>query len=803
MLIRTFLLLYPALVLAQTPSAYSILTLAGNNSVGDGGSATSAILSQPEGVAVDSSGNVYVSDADDSRIRRISGNGLIQTVAGTGYPGFNGDSGLGVQTQLDHPYGLALDPAGNLYIADLGNARIRRLSPDGQITTIAGGGANVPGNGLESMLARDGKLNAPRNVAIDPGGLLYFSDFGSHQVYRVDLGGVLTVIAGTGKAGRSTDNILARTAQLSSPAGLAADLSGNLYLAESGNGRVRKISRGVITTVFSIAAPTGLALNSAGTLYVAAGNYFGTIARQVGYGIVAKDVAVDAAGNLFLTSPGVLRTLAVDGNITIKAGSGASRYYGGDGGPPALARLHSPSALVQDDLGNIFIADTDNNRIRKITAGGVTTTLAGTGEPGARDGNGSALLAQLNAPHGLALDSLRNLYVADSGNNRILKITPGGVLAVLVDKLNDPEALAMDAKDLLYVADTGNNRILKVTPAGVVSGVTEVVKPAGLAFDRSGTLFISESIRVSKLPSNGLLTTVIDGLRTPRGLAFTQTGDLAIAESGAHRIQMMSPAGLVVTIAGTGVAGYSGDFGPASSAQLNLPTAVWADPLGTLWIADSGNQRIRTMTSLTGGPPASPLVQITLVNAATLLPGPVAPEEIVTLYGSGFDAEQTQVLFDGTPATIFYANATQINALVPAGVKPGAYSDVSVVVRGAQVADVLVAVASAVPGLFVQAGGMAAAMNEDGSVNSVAAPGDRGSVVTLYATGWSAAAGVPGVTIGGYNAEILYAGAAPGYLGLKQINARIPGGFLPPGIQPVVVTVGGIASLGAAALAVR
>ena len=794
MLIRALLFLYPAIVLAQSPAAYTIQTVAGNNSVGDGGSASAAILSQPEGVAVDSAGNLYIADADDSRIRRVSPGGIIQTVAGTGYPGFNGDAGLGVQTQLDHPYGLALDAAGNLYIADLGNGRIRKLSPDGQMDTIAGAGLTSPGSGAESLLARDTKLNAPRNVAVDVAGTLYFSDFGAHQVYRVDPSGILTIVAGTGKAGTSADNVLARNAQLSAPAGLAVDSNGNLYVADSGNAKVRRIARGIITTVFTIGAPTGLAISSSGTLYVAAESYFGTIARRVGSGVFARDVAVDPSGNLFLTSPGVVRLLAVNGTITIKAGSGASRYYGGDGGPPSMARLHSPAALVQDDLGNTFIADTENNRIRKITLGGVMTTLVGTGEAGAKNGNGSPLLAQLKGPRGLAVDSIRNLYVADSGNNRILKLTPGGALAVLADKLKDPGALAMDANDSLYVADTGNNRILKITPAGVVDTWLEVVKPAGLAFDSFGALFISESSRVSKLPKGGLLTTVLDGLRGPAGLTVTPSGDLVLAESGAQRVQMIKPNGTISTIAGTGAAGFSGDFGLAAAAQLNTPSAVWADAFGTLWVSDTGNNRIRTLTSSTTGPSVNPSVQIALVHAATLLPGPVSPEEIITLYGSGFDAEQTQVLFDGNTATIFYANATQINALVPASLKPGGYSDLSIVVRGLQVSEQLVSVAAAVPGLFVQSDGNVAALNEDGTVNTADTPGARGSVVTLYGTGWSAASGPPTVTIGSYRAEILYAGPAPGYLGLRQINVRIPAGFLAPGIQPIVITVAGMAS---------
>ncbi len=805
MIVRLILITTCFLLTAADQPGSIIDTLAGTGFVGDGSAASSAILSQPEGLAIDAAGNLYIADADDSRVRKILPNGVIQTVAGTGTAGFSGDNGPGVKAQLDHPYGLAIDLAGNLYIADLGNARVRKLSPDGQIGTVAGGGVTAPSAATDGLQAANIKLNAPRNVAVDRAGNLYVSDFGAHQVYRVGSGGLFTTIAGTGKSGFTGDNATAKLAQLSSPAGLAIDSRGNLYIADSGNNRIRKVSQGGISSIFTVIGPTGLAVNAADTLYIAASAYFGTTLHAVGSGIAARDVAADPAGNLYLSANNVVREIAVDGTVTTKAGSGAARYYGGDGGPANASRMHNPWGIARDDLGNLYVADSDNHRIRKIATNGVMSTFAGTGESGSSITGGLALLAQLNGPKSVALDSVRNVYVADSGNNRVCKISPGGAISVFVDKLSDPESLAFDSNDSLFIADTGNNRVLKITAAGILSTVTPAVKPAGLALDQSGTLFISEDVRVSKIAPGAALATVLDGLRNPRGLAVTATGDLLVAEAGAHRVRLVSSGGGVTTIAGTGVAGFSGDGGPGAAAQLNSPSGVALDAAGNILIADTGNQRIRTVTAPAPGTIAAPLTQVSLVSAASLAAGPIAPEEIITIFGSGFDPKQTQVMFDGEAATLFYASATQLNVLVPADVKPGGNASLSIQVNGAQVAGSLVPVISAVPAFFVAGPGTgpAAALNEDGSFNSADSGAPRGTIVSLFGTGWPANAGAITLSIGGYGAEILFVGNAPGFAGLKQINAKIPSGFLSPGSQPVVLSIGGMASQPGVTLSVK
>ena len=213
--------------------AYTIQTVAGGSSVGDGGLATSAPLSAAEGIARDRGGNIFIADAGDHRIRKITPDGLIFTVAGDGFPGFRGDGGPASEARLNAPYGMALDGAGNLYIADLGNNRIRRIDPEGIITTVAGSET----------------LESPRNVAFDGAGYLYVSEFSGQRVRRIGPDGTVVTVAGNGTAGFAGDGGAASDAALSFPAGLAFDAAGNLFIANSGNHRVRKVSDGIISTV--------------------------------------------------------------------------------------------------------------------------------------------------------------------------------------------------------------------------------------------------------------------------------------------------------------------------------------------------------------------------------------------------------------------------------------------------------------------------------------------------------------------------------------------------------------------------
>ena len=331
---------------------YSINTFAGGGTECSGadGPATSAGLCIPGGVAADSAGAVYIADTWGDRIRKVS-NGAITTVAGNGTSGFSGDNGPASSAQLYHPGAVAFDAAGNMYIADSGNNRIREVS-NGAITTVAGGGTAGYGDGVAATAAQ---LNNPAGVAFEAGAL-YIVDYGTNRIREV-YNGAITTVAGGGTAGL-WDGIPATSAELSDPSGVAFDAAGNMYIADSGSGRIRKVSNGAITTV---------------------------------------------------------------------AGSMNSAGFGGDGGPAVSAQLLTPKGVAFDAAGNMYIADSGNNRVRKVTSG-VITTIAGNGTAGSSGDGGLATGGTLNQPSGIALDSAGNVYVA-SGSIRVLTPSANSCLA--------------------------------------------------------------------------------------------------------------------------------------------------------------------------------------------------------------------------------------------------------------------------------------------------------------------------------------------------------------------------------------
>ncbi len=824
----TVALLFVAALSAATPP-YNIETVAGSSLVGDGGPAALASLSDAEGVCTDRAGNVYVSDANDHRVRKISPMGIISTVAGTGVAGFQGDGGPADQAQLNLPYGVTVDAAGNLYIADLGNRRVRKVTPAGIIGTIAG---NDPD-----------KLLSPRNVLVDDAGNLYISEFDGERIRRIGVDGSNTIFAGTGGLGSDGDGGLPTAARLNAPAGMAIDKAGNFYFADSGNQRIRKIAAGRISTVIGSAdpaasaanqlnVPTSVAIDSAGNIFVAdSGNHRirklatgGAVNTVPGKG---RDLAFDRAGNLLMASGNRLQALNSAGVLIAIAGDGSFAFRG-DGGPATSARLSAPSGIAVDVAGNFWIADEGNGKLRAVSSTGVITTAAD----------------QLSAPSGLAFDTAGSLYLAEKGHDRVRKLSSGalttvagnglsgfsGDLASAVSaQLQSPNAVAADAAGTLYIADTGNHRVRRVNANGTimtVAGPPQLDAPRALALDASGNLYIADSgsNMVRKLSALGVITTVagtgVDGfsgdggqalgaqLSQPRGVALDAAGNIWIADSGNNRVRVISTSGAITTVAGTAQAGLAGDGGPSDASQLRAPSALFVDVGGAIWIADTGNNRIRKLTP-TGVPLIEELRQnISVVNAASLRVGPVAAGSIVSIFGAGMgpatgapgllgtSAAGTQVLVDGHAAPLFYVQDSQINALVPLEETGHASAQVEVLYQGVSRGKTTVPLADNAPAVFTLAGGtgQAVAINQDGSLNSVANAAERGSIVTLYATGGGPNGPPANVTIGGYATDVLYAGDAPGFIGLMQINARVPGGFVQSGVQPLTLQIGSAVS---------
>ena len=353
---KIILYIIAVLFLGSCIHAQNISTYAGNGISGysgDGGAATLAWLSNPWAVAVDLGGNVYISDGGTDRVRKVNTSGIITTIAGTGVMGYSGDGGPATLAKLSGPVGVAVDAAGNVYIAETWNRRIRKINSSGVITTIAGNGnLGYSGDGGLATLA---ELNYPTGVAVDTAGNIYIGDQGNNCIRKVNTGGIITTIAGSGPGGYSGDGGPATLALLSTPAGVAVDAAGNVFIGDLGNQRIRKIDTGGIISTIAGTGVQGFSGDGAAATLAQLNQPAG--------------VSVDSSGNVYIAdfTNSRIRKINSSGIISTIAGTGV-QGYAGDGGAATLAQLNQPYGVAVDVTGNIFIADYFNQRIRKINA---------------------------------------------------------------------------------------------------------------------------------------------------------------------------------------------------------------------------------------------------------------------------------------------------------------------------------------------------------------------------------------------------------------------------------------------------
>ncbi len=556
---------------------------------------------------------------------------------------FAGGYGYGnaLNAELNKPAGIYLDNAGNLFICDAGNNIIRKVNSSGIISIVAGNGCtDYTGNNAPALQCG---LYQPTGIFGDQHHNLYICDFAHSVVEKIDSSGFMHNLAGNDSPGYSGDNALATLAQLYNPSSLAMDDTGNIYIADEVNNRIRKIrvSTGIISTI----AGSGLA------------GYSG----DNGPALAAKfrdpySIAIDHSGNIYVADlfNNAIRKINSAGTISTIAGTGAAGYTG-DGAAATAATLFNPTAVALDDSGNLYIADNQNNAIRKVNTSGIISTIAGTGIAGFSGEGALAKNAMLNKPVSVICDHTGTIFISDQFNNRIRKVDTSGVISTyagpgyfsgdggqaLEATLYRPHGVACK-NGIIYIADAYNSRIRKVDTNGMITTIAGTGVPGysgnnGLALNAKLYLpsilcvdaldniyFVDTNHVVRKIGNNGIITTlagigvggysgdtgpaVLARLNQPNGIAVDLQGNVYISDHLNKRIRVVDTLGVIKTFAGNGTVGFNGDSILASTAIIGEPMGVSCDDSGNVYIADQYNYKVRKVFA--HGPLAGKIVTI-------------------------------------------------------------------------------------------------------------------------------------------------------------------------------------------------
>jgi len=598
-----------SVLVSATEPTFTFTTLAGtpSNTIKNvDGIGSAAQFYSPHGLAMDSSGNIYIADSFNHTIRKVNSTGVVSTLAGS--PGQQGFAdGIGSEARFTEPWAVVVDSSGNVFVSDTNNNRIRKITPEGVVTTLAGGGSQGSSDGSGTAA----RFNEPHGIGIDSSGNLYVADFGNNTIRKVTPTGMVSTLAGSAGSEGNTDG-QGTAARFKALQFLTVDSTGDIYVSQSADKNIRKITAaGLVTTFASGAAtfgdPRGLVADGTGNIYVA-----------------------DSLKN-------VIHKVTRSGTVSLLAGNSAKP--GSSDGTTSSALFNEPIGVAINNItGTLYVTDSANNTIREISNGSVSTLAGLAGRTSSVDGIGAA--ARFEDPYALALDGAGNVFVADATDHSIRKITPDGNVTTFAGKggsfgsddgsgaaarFKSPLGIAADTAGNVYVADTGNYTIRKITSDGVVTtfagsagqrGFTDgngtaarFSNPYGVSVDGSGNLYVIESTGVvRKITPTGVVTTLAGGsgsglvdatgtaarFRVPFDIAVDGAGNLYVSDHGNHAVRKITPAGIVTTLAGSGIAGNSNGSGRAAS--FKFPSGIVADNSGNVYLADTDNQRIRLIT---------------------------------------------------------------------------------------------------------------------------------------------------------------------------------------------------------------